>query len=213
MSGLFITFEGGEGAGKSSQVRLLAERFRAAGRAVVITREPGGSPGAEAIRSLILSSGTGFAPTAEALLFAAARRDHVEKTIMPALSAGSVVISDRFADSTRAYQGAAGSVPRETIDALERIATAGRMPDATILIDLEPAVGLSRAALRRGASETDRFESEGLAFHARVRDGFLAIAAANPKRVIIVDGAGDIPLVEAAIDRALAARGFVAGTA
>jgi dTMP kinase len=209
VAGVFISLEGGEGAGKSTQARLLAERFRAAGHAAMTTREPGGSPGAEAIRALLLDARAGFAPTAEALLFAAARRDHVEKTILPALEAGQAVICDRFADSTRAYQGAAGAVPAETIDALETLATAGRMPDLTLVIDLPPEAGLARAALRRGASGVDRFEREDIAFHARVRQGFLGIAAAAPGRVSVIDGTGDVAAVSAAIAAAVAARGFL----
>jgi dTMP kinase len=207
-NGLFISLEGGEGAGKSSLAKALAGQFERAGRDVVLTREPGGSPGAERIRALLLDAAAGFGATTEALLFAAARRDHVEKVIRPALAAGSVVISDRFADSTRAYQGAAGKVPLAIIDRLQEIATGGLMPDLTILVDVPPETGLGRARARRGEGVTDRFERQDLGFHARVRDGFLAMARAEPGRFVVIDGTPGESEVQAAMLAALVARGL-----
>ncbi|MBY0612514.1 MAG: dTMP kinase [Beijerinckiaceae bacterium] len=193
LTGRFITFEGGEGAGKTTQITLLAERLSARGLEVLVTREPGGTPGAEAIRSLILSGAVNaFGPLTETLLFFAARRDHIEKTIRPALDRGAVVLCDRFTDSTRAYQGALGAVDAATLDALETIVQTGLKPDATVLIDIPPDEGLRRAAVRRGAgSGLDRFEAESIAFHDRVRSAFLEIAAGEPSRVIVVAGALD----------------------
>ena len=166
--GRFITLEGGEGVGKSVQAARLEARLAALGLEVVRTREPGGSPGAEALREAILSGfAAGFSPGGQALLFAAARIDHLEKTILPALARGAWVVCDRFADSTRAYQGAAGSLPPEFIAALERLTVGPNRPDLTLILDLSPEVGLKRAAERRpGGAPADRFESEGLAFHA-----------------------------------------------
>ncbi len=193
--GRFITFEGGEGAGKSTQVRLLAERLTARGVTVVATREPGGTPFAEKIRELVLTPDTApTAPLAEALVFAAARADHIERLIRPALQRGDWVISDRFADSTRAYQGAGGGLPTATVAEIERIALSGLVPHLTIVLDLDPAVGLMRANQRRGAQTpgtfigADTFEGRLLAFHHRLRQGFLDIAAAEPQRVAVIDG-------------------------
>ena len=186
-SGFFITLEGGEGAGKSTQIALLADALRAAGRDVVVTREPGGSAGAEAIRGLILNGGFGFSSLTEALLFSAARRDHVEKTVRPALARGAIVLCDRFADSTRAYQGASGNVDPAIIAALETIAVETTRPDLTLIFDLPAATGLQRAHARRGAGDVDRFEGEALAFHEKLRTGFLDIAKAEPKRCIVIN--------------------------
>src|ERR1700752_3631288 len=172
--GRFITLEGGEGVGKSVQAVRLEKLLTALGLDVVRTREPGGSPGAEALREAIL---TGFAadfnPAGQALLFAAARVDHLDKTILPALQRGAWVVSDRFADSTRAYQGAAGNLPPEFIASLERLTVGADRPDLTLILDLEPEIGLRRAAERRQAGPVDRFESEGLAFHQTLRRAFL----------------------------------------
>ena len=191
--GKLITFEGGEGTGKSTQVRLLAERLAAAGVDVVATREPGGSPHAEVLRNVLLSGfGARLGPEGEALLFTAARIDHLDATILPALAAGRFVISDRFIDSTLAYQGVLGDVNGELIAALERVAIGEHRPDLTILIDLAPDVGLARAAKRRGNEGADRFEGEGLAFHTRLREAYLAIARAEPTRFLVVDG--DLPV-------------------
>jgi dTMP kinase len=187
--GRFITLEGGEGAGKSVQAKRLEERLAGLGLAVVRTREPGGSPGAEALREAILSGfAAEFGPTGQALLFAAARVDHLDKTILPALASGAWVVSDRFADSTRAYQGAAGNLPPEFIDSLERLTVGANQPDLTLILDLDPEVGLKRAAKRRqGRGPADRFESEGLPFHKTLRRAFLDIAAAEPLRCAIID--------------------------
>jgi dTMP kinase len=211
--GLFLCFEGGEGAGKSTQLRRLAETFRANGHLVTTTREPGGTPGAEAIRQLILNGGHGFSSAAEGLLFSAARRDHVERLIRPRLLAGDTVLCDRFAASTRVYQGAAGNLPTDAIDALEAIATDGLAPELTILIDLPVEIGLARAAARRKQAAGDRFEAENHVFHERVRSGFLALASGHPKRWLVVDGDASEVSVAARINEGLAARGFLASDA
>jgi dTMP kinase len=188
--GFFITFEGGEGAGKSTQLTRLADRLEAAGRAVVRSREPGGSPGAEAIRSLlVIGEADRWSPVTETLLMYAARRDHIERVIAPALARGSMVLCDRFADSTRAYQGAGGGAPASLISALEAEVLGDLRPDLTLILDLPTASGLARAAGRGGGEA--RFESKGLAFHERLRAGFLAIAQADPRRCRIVDAARD----------------------
>ena len=205
--GRFITFEGGEGAGKSTQIRRLAERLRRNGRAVITTREPGGSPRAEAIRAFLLAGhAQPFGPLAEALLFAAARISHIDARIEPALQAGDWVLSDRFIDSTRVYQGMVGDVPAETIASIERVVLSGLAIDATVLIDVPAEIGLERAASRRQAAAPDRFEKQELAEHRRIRDGFLAQAAADSKRFLVVDGSPGIDEVEAAIWRAVSTR-------
>ena len=184
--GIFITFEGGEGAGKSTQLARLAERLEAAGRSVVRTREPGGSPGAEAIRALLVNGEADrWSPITETLLMYAARRDHIERVIAPALARGVVVLCDRFADSTRAYQGAGGGAPPSLIAALEADVLDDLHPDLTLILDLPTATGLARAVGRGGAEA--RFESKGLAFHERLRAGFLAIADAEPERCLVID--------------------------
>ena len=204
LRGRFITLEGGEGTGKSTQARRLAERLRTAGHDVVLTREPGGSPAAEAIRALLLDGTVApFGPAAEALLFAVARADHMKRTIRPALVAGRWVISDRFMDSTRAYQGAAG-VPDAEIDRLETIAVGEDRPDLTLILDLPAELGLRRAVAR--GAEIDRYEADALAVHEARRAAFLAIAAAEPARCAIVDASGDEDAVAAAIDAAVGAR-------
>jgi dTMP kinase len=185
--GRFITLEGGEGAGKSTQIRHLAARLAALGIPVVATREPGGSSGAEAIRSLVLTSAERFGPLAEALLFSAARADHLERLIRPALKRGEWVICDRFADSTRAYQGAAGGLDVEIVSRLERLVVAGTKPHLTLMLDIPADLGLARAALRRGEGGVDRFEGEGHTFHDRLRTAFLAIAKAEPERCAVID--------------------------
>jgi dTMP kinase len=184
--GRFITLEGGEGTGKSTQVRRLAASLAREGIDALTTREPGGSPGAEAMREVVLSGGAKpFGPFAEALVFAAARLDHLEVTIRPALDAGRWVICDRFSDSTRAYQGILGDVDPDLIRALERITVGETRPDLTIILDLPVTEGLRRARSRGGVP--DRFESEGLVFHERLRRAFLAIAEAEPARCVVVD--------------------------
>jgi dTMP kinase len=183
---LFITFEGIDGSGKSTQCRLLAERLQAAGREVVLTREPGGSPGAEEIRRLVLEGDPDkWSAETEILLFTAARRDHLERTIEPALAAGKVVICDRFADSTRMYQGLSRGDLRATVDQLHDMMI-GREPDLTILIDMDPATGLSRAKGRQGTEE--RFEDFGLSLQEKMRAGFLALAQEFPDRFRVLDG-------------------------
>jgi dTMP kinase len=184
--GRFITFEGGEGAGKSTQIRRLAETLTGRGIDVVTTREPGGSPGAEVLREVVLSGAARpYGPFAEALLFAAARDDHLDVTIRPALAAGRWVLSDRFADSTRAYQGVAGKVDQDLLRTLERLIVGDTRPDLTLILDLPVAEGLKRVRGRGG--ELDRFESEGLVFHERLRRAFLGIAQAEPRRCAVVD--------------------------
>jgi dTMP kinase len=187
--GLFITFEGGEGGGKSTQVARLAEALRADRRQVLTTREPGGSPGAEAVRHVLLSGAAEpLGPRMEAILFAAARSDHVEQVIRPAVAAGKVVLCDRFMDSSRVYQGVTGNIEPAFMAALERATVNGMRPDLTIVLDLDPVEGLRRAAARRGAGEgADRFEKEEVDLHRRRREAFLAIARAEPDRCVVLD--------------------------
>jgi dTMP kinase len=186
--GRFITLEGGEGAGKSVQAKRLEERLRSVGLEVVRTREPGGSPQAEILREAILSGfAAQFGPEGEALLFAAARADHLDKTILPALARGAWVVSDRFADSTRAYQGAAGNLPPKYIARLEQVVVGANTPDLTLILDIPAEAGLKRAAKRRGKGGADRFEAEALAYHQTLRRAFLDIAAAEPQRCAVVD--------------------------
>lgn len=188
MSGQFITFEGGEGTGKSSHAELLAQRLRALGIGVALTREPGGSPGAEIIRHVLLSGAAKpLGPDAEAILFAAARDDHVHCTIEPALAQGRWVICDRFIDSTRVYQGALGHVDLKLIYFLERITVGSLKPDLTFILDVPAEVGLARAKKRRGAGQADRFEGESLQFHQQLREAYLALAAREPDRCVVID--------------------------
>ena len=192
--GRFITFEGGEGTGKSTQVARLVERLRARDLEVVQTREPGGSQGAEEIRNLALNGDAGrWSPMTETLLMFAARSDHLERTIRPALEAGRWVVCDRFADSSRAYKGAGGGVPSVFIEPLDAAVVGPTQPDLTLVFDLPVEVGLERA-FGRGLFET-RFESKGLAFHERLRNGFREIAAAHPERCVIIDADGDVDTV------------------
>ena len=203
--GLFITFEGGEGAGKSTQIRLLGDRLRAYARELVVTREPGGTELAERLREIILSGrAKKFGPLGEALLFSAARIDHIDQVIAPALSRGAVVLCDRFADSTRAYQGARGEVGDTVMTALEKAAVAGCAPDLTFILDLPPDVGLERARLRRGAAGADRFEGENRDFHAHLREKFRAIAKADPDRCRLIDATPPQDAVATAIWEAMA---------
>jgi dTMP kinase len=196
--GRFITFEGGEGAGKSTQLKRLAARLAIGGQAVVATREPGGSPGAEDIRALVLrGDAERWSPVTETLLMYAARRDHVERVIRPALARSAWVVCDRFADSTRAYQGAAGGTDPALIAALETYILEDTRPDLTLIFDLPVAVGLGRAHERAGAEM--RFESKGQAFHERLRQGFLAIARAEPERCAVIDATGSLNEVEARV--------------
>ncbi|OPY95641.1 thymidylate kinase [Bradyrhizobium sacchari] len=190
--GRFITFEGGEGTGKSTQIRKLADRLKAARMRILVTREPGGSPGAEIMRHLVLSGmGKLLGPEAETLLFAAARDDHVRTVIQPALNQGAWVLCDRFADSTRAYQGSLGRVPIGLINAMQRVTIGDLKPDLTIILDLPVEIGLQRAALRRGTGTPDRFESEKLGFHQGLREAYLKIAEEEPARCVLIDANSD----------------------
>ena len=212
-SGRFITLEGGEGAGKSTQAQRILERLAAAGIPAQATREPGGSPTAEAIRAVLLAGRlAALGPAAEAVLFAAARIDHLDRTIQPALAAGRWIVCDRFIDSTRAYQGALGGVPHELLDGLERVALAGLQPDLTLVLDLPAEIGLRRAAARRRPGDApDRFERESLAAHQRLRTAFLDIAAHNAARCVIVDATQTPDEVAAAISDAIEGRLLRAG--
>jgi len=203
--GIFITLEGGEGTGKSTQTRRLVERLRALGRGVVQTREPGGSTGAEAIRNLVVAGDAErWSARTETLLMYAARSDHLERTIRPALEVGDWVVCDRFADSSRAYQGAGGGVSPAFIEMLDAGIVGADQPDLTLVFDLPVEVGLERA-FGRGLFET-RFESKGLAFHSRLREGFLAIARDHPERCVLVDANGDEDTVAARVWAAVQAR-------
>ena len=195
--GAFISFEGIDGSGKSTQARLLAETLRRQGRDVVLTREPGGSPGAEDIRRLVLEGDPDrWSAETEILLFTAARRDHLEKTIRPALAAGRIVITDRFADSTRLYQGITRGDLRGVVDRLHALMI-GVEPDLTFIIDMDPGVGLARALARKGTEE--RFEAFGEDLQARMRAGFLALAAEFPARSVVIDGDRPVETVAAEI--------------
>lgn len=190
--GRFITFEGGEGTGKSTQIKKLADRLGAAKLRILVTREPGGSPGAEIMRHLVLSGmGKLLGPEAETLLFAAARDDHVRTVIEPALKQGVWVLCDRFADSTRAYQGSLGSVPVGLINAMQRVTIGDLKPDLTIILDLPVEIGLARAAARRGSGTPDRFEGEKLAFHQGLREAYCKIAEDDPARCVLIDANSD----------------------
>ncbi len=190
MAGKFITFEGGEGAGKSTQIRRLAARLEEAGLRVVVTREPGGTPAAEAIRQFILTGhAEAMGAEGEALLFAAARADHVMRIIRPALASGDWVLSDRFTDSTRVYQGAEGGVAPETLNALERVAVGANRPDLTIILDIPAEIGLRRVRARQVATgeSPDRFDSDQVGLHERRRQAYLALAGRDPNRYAVID--------------------------
>lgn len=198
---MFISFEGIDGSGKSTQARLLADRLRARGHETVLTREPGGSDGAEQIRALLVEGGQErWSPETELLLFNAARRDHVERLIRPALDRGAWVVSDRFADSSRVYQGVARDGNRQLVEALHCLVI-GIEPDLTFLIDMDPAAALARSKARGGAE--DRFESLGLEFQQRLRAGFLALAREYPDRIRVIDGEGPEDAVAARVLAAL----------
>lgn len=203
--GRFITLEGGEGAGKSTQIAELAKHLEAAGIGVITTREPGGAPGADTIRSLLVSGDTDrWDPMSEALLNFAARREHLIRTIWPALERGHWVLSDRFADSTMAYQGYGHGIDRDLIDALYRAAVGDFHPDMTLVLDLPVAEGLRRAGERNGSGGVgsgaeDRYERMDVAFHERLRAGFLEIAAAEPERCVVIDASGKADEVAARI--------------
>ena len=209
--GRFITFEGGEGGGKSTQVKNLAARLRAAGEDVLETREPGGSPGAEEIRGLLVNGAPErWDAVSELLLHFAARRAHLRETVVPALADGRWVLCDRFADSTMAYQGYGHGLGREPVLALYDLVVGGRRPDVTIILDLPVDEGLTRAAARSGGG--DRYERMDRAFHERLRDGFLDIAKREPERCVLVDATRPIDAVASAVwdsvsDRLLGGRG------
>jgi dTMP kinase len=203
----FITLEGGEGAGKSTHLRRLGEAMRAAGETVVLTREPGGSQGAEQIRTLLVGGAVNrWEPMTEALLHYAARRDHVERTIRPALDAGSWVLCDRFSDSTMAYQGYGQGLARDWIESLHRVVLGEFNPELTLILDLPVEQGLVRARDRSGAAGEDRYERMGLGFHERLRAGFLDIAVREPARCVIVDATRSVEEVSAAIRAAVRER-------
>lgn len=192
---MFATFEGGEGSGKSTQIKLIASRLMSQGVTVVVTREPGGTPQAEALRALLVSGESDrWSASSEALLNYAARDDHLVKVIRPALAAGSTVLCDRFMDSTRAYQGYAGGCSFSLLDELERSVVGETRPSLTFVFDLEPAIGLARAKLRGNDAE-DRFERKGSAFHQRLREGFLKIAEHDANRCKVVDASQAIETV------------------
>ena len=212
--GRFITFEGGEGSGKSTQIKTLAERLHTAKLRAIVTREPGGSPGAEIIRHLVLSGmGKLLGPDAETLLFAAARDDHVRTIIQPALSKGVWVLCDRFADSTRAYQGRLGKVAPAVLNAMERVTIGDLKPDLTIILDVPVEVGMQRAAARRGSGAPDRFEAEDPRFHQELRDAYRQIAALEPQRCVLIDATADPATVAASIWATLRERFFTTGAA
>lgn len=201
--GKFIAFEGGEGAGKSTQARMLAAALEARGIECVVTREPGGTPGAEAIRALLLGTeGEGWHPRAEALLFAAARSDHVERLIRPAVAAGKWVICDRFVDSSRAYQGGGGGLSDADLCELHRIGSEGLLPDMTLLVEVSPEVARERAALR-DVDGADRIGGRDEAYHAKVAAAFARIAEAEPARFARIDGNGSAEAVHQAVLTAL----------
>ncbi len=198
---MFVTFEGGEGTGKSTQAKLLAEKLRGQGVDVLLTREPGGTPEAEAIRNILVNGDPeSLSPEAEALLNYAARDHHLRQLIRPALAAGRTVICDRFMDSTRAYQSFAGGAAPGLIDALELAIVGPTVPTLTLIFDLDPVLGLERAKGRGGA---DRFERKGLAFHQRLRAGFLDIAKANPARCKVIDASQSLEVVTHSVWKAV----------
>lgn len=202
--GIFISFEGGEGAGKSTQIARLAASLREMGHEVVVTREPGGSPGAEAVRHVILSGAAEpFGPAMEAILFAAARADHLDQVIRPAVARGAIVLCDRFVDSSRVYQGVTGDLEPAFMQALEAATVAGTMPDLTVVLDLDPETGMKRATKRRGEEEADRYEKEALAIHRRRRQAFLDIARAEPERCVVIDATKPPAKVATAIVKAV----------
>jgi dTMP kinase len=198
MVGLFITFEGGEGSGKTTQIKLLQEYFQKQGRKCLLTREPGGNPGAEAIRQLLLTgAGDKWTPVSETLLFLAARTDHVEKIIKPALTKGEIVLCDRFTDSTVVYQGIGKGLGVEYIQKLSQLAIGDFAPDLTLILDIDSKVGLSRAEKRAG--DETRFENMNLEFHQKVREGFVSLSKRAPQRYKIIDANKPVSDVHKAI--------------
>jgi dTMP kinase len=203
----FITFEGGEGTGKSTQAKLLARRLQDFGVDTLLTREPGGSPGAEVMRHVLLSGAAkSLGVYAEAILFAAARADHLSRTIQPALTSGKWVLCDRFYDSTRIYQGTLGNVEPGLIAALERATVGEALPHLTLILDLPPEIGLARAAYRRGEETPDRFEGEALEFHRVLRDAYRELPRQHPDRCVLIDATGEPEKVAEAIWRVVEGR-------
>lgn len=197
---MFITFEGGEGSGKSTQIRRLGDRLKERGVTFVLTREPGGTPEAEAVRTLLVSGDVGrWTAKSEALLNYAAREQHLEQVIRPALARGDIVVCDRFMDSTRAYQGYAGGCSMEFLDALEKEIVGATRPNLTLIFDLDPSTGLARAKARGDAASEDRYERKGLPFHKKLRDGFLDILNRNPDRCRRIDASRSVVDVEHAV--------------
>ncbi|MGY5803103.1 dTMP kinase [Rhizobium sp. LEGMi12c] len=217
-NGLFVSFEGGEGAGKSTQIRRLAERLRERGHEVLVTREPGGSPGAEAVRHVLLSGAAEmFGTRMEAILFAAARNDHVEDVIRPALARGTIVLCDRFMDSSRVYQGVTGNLEPDYIEALQRVAVNGVIPHCTLILDIPAEIGLERARKRASAvTAPDRFEKEEMQTHEKRREAFLDIAAREPDRCHVIDAQRSEDEIAAEIagivDKRLVAANLATGT-
>ncbi|RII27601.1 MAG: dTMP kinase [Geobacter sp.] len=206
----FITFEGSEGCGKTTQIRILADRLKAIGHGVITTREPGGCPIADKIRGILLDAENGaLTPLSELLLYAAARSQHMAEVVKPALACGHVVLCDRFTDATVAYQGYGRQLDRETIDRLNVLATGGIRPDITVLLDCPVEIGLKRAMARinttSGARE-ERFELEAMEFHRRVRSGYLELAAREPERFIVINGAAGVEETSVEIEAAILAR-------
>ena len=211
--GRFISFEGGEGSGKSTQIKTLAGRLAGVKLQAIVTREPGGSPGAEIIRHLVLSGmGKLLGPEAETLLFAAARDDHARTVIEPALKQGTWVLSDRFSDSTRVYQGALGHVAPGILNAMQRVTIGDLKPDLTVILDVPVEIGLKRAASRRGTAAADRFESEDVSFHQQLRDAYRQIAANEPGRCVLIDATDEPAKVAAKVWAAVRDRYFTTNT-
>ena len=203
MRGLFITFEGGEGAGKSTQIKRLAETLEARGLEVLVTREPGGSPGAEAVRHVLLSGAAeSMGPKLEAVLFAAARSDHVEQVIRPAVDVGVIVLSDRFMDSSRVYQGMETNLPKGFLQQLEDVTVNGMIPDLTLIMDIDPTEGLRRAAARR-QGPPDRYEKETLDLHRKRREAFLSIQRREPKRCKLINAAENPDIIAKKVMKAV----------
>jgi dTMP kinase len=209
MTGKFVTFEGGDGAGKSTQIRRLAAALAATGRKVTQTREPGGTPTAEAIRGLILSGvAKSMGAEGEAVLFAAARADHIDNVIKPALDRGEWVLCDRFADSTAVYQGVAGGAEEGLLRALDRVAVGSTRPDLTVMLDVPAEIGLERARRRQGSDDADRFEGEELWVQEKRRQAFLDIAAREPERCVVIDATQSEDEVAHAVWKAVSSRLF-----
>ena len=206
-TGFFLAFEGGDGAGKSTQVRLLVAVLEAAGREVLVTRQPGGTPLGEALRALVLH-GEHVVPRAEALIYAADKAQHVDTVVVPALAAGRVVVTDRYVDSSVAYQGAGRDLGVDDVTRLQRWAVADLVPDLTVVLDVAPEVGRARRVSRVGAGP-DRLEAEGDAFHAAVREHFLVLAAADPARYLVVDGALPAEQIHDRVHQRLVAAGVL----